>query len=261
MKKNKNIAIIFAGGSGTRMGIKDIPKQFLEINNIPIIIHTLKIFDNHPNIDEIYIGCIASWLDYLKNIVKDFNLKKVKSIIEGGDTGQDTIYKILKEARCYNDGDSIVLIHDGVRPYIPSEVIDNNIEAVKKYGTAITCTTANETILLSKNGVKVDAVPIRKEMFLGQAPQSFVLDDILDAHEQIRKINPNYENISDSCTLYNQLGKDVHMVQGAKGNLKITDSIDYFIMTAILNNLKNGKPADIPLDSVKERKAHYEENN
>ena len=231
----KCVAIIFAGGSGTRMGVKDVPKQFLEINNKPIIIYTIEYFENHKEIDEIYIACIEGWIDHLKWLLEKFNIKKVKSVIPGGATGQDTIYLALKEARKYNEENTIVLIHDGVRPYITDEVISLNIESVRKHGNAISTTTANETILLSKDGQNVDAVPIRKEMFVGQAPQSFRLGEILDAHEQMRKINPNYENISDSCTLYNMLGKKVYMVKGNKGNLKVTDPIDYYILKGILS--------------------------
>lgn len=256
----KNIAIIFAGGVGSRMGIKDVPKQFLEIFDIPIIIYTLKIFENNKNIDEIYIGCLESWIPYLKKLLKEFNIKKVKSIIPGGKTGQDTIYLTLKEARKHNDGNSIVLIHDGVRPYITDEVIKNNIESVKKYGNAISVTPTNETILISKDGTSVQDVPIRKEMFVGQAPQSFRLDDVLSAHEEIRKINREYKNVSDTCTLYHMLGRKVHMVNGNKGNLKVTDEIDYYIIKAILDYSMSTSEMLIPLNSIQERMEKYEFN-
>ncbi len=255
----KRIAIIFAGGVGMRMGVHDLPKQFLEINNKPIIIYTLEHFEKSEDIDEIYIGCIEPWIGYLKKMLKDFNITKVKSVIPGGNSGQDTIYRILKEARKYNDDNAIVLIHDGVRPYITKDVIKNNIDSVIKYGTAISTTVATETILLSEDGAKVSDVPIRKNMFVGQAPQSFRLGDIIAAHDEIRKTNPEYKNISDSCTLYHVLGKEVHMVKGNKGNLKVTDPIDYYILQAIIKFVEDGKRVVITSESANKRINDYEQ--
>ena len=110
-----NIAIIFAGGSGVRMGA-GMPKQFLEINGKPIIIHTLDNFQNSPTIDKIYIACKADYMENLKNLTNRFGITKVARIVEGGSTGQDSIYQALKAAYEENPKDSIVLIHDGVRP-------------------------------------------------------------------------------------------------------------------------------------------------
>ena len=235
----KNIAIIFAGGTGTRMGIENIPKQFLEVDGKPIIIYTLEFFQNHMEIDEIYISCIATWMDYMKELVKDFGITKVKSIVEGGKTGQDSIYNALVEAKKYNDEDANVLIHDGVRPYITYDLISDCINSVNLYGTAITCTSCFETIIISKDGNEISEVPFRKETYAAQAPQAFKLGEIIDAHKQMRKINPDYENIVDSCTLYRVLGKDVKLVQGNRGNIKVTTPEDYFQFKSLLECKKN----------------------
>ena len=250
----KKIAIVFAGGSGTRMRIQDMPKQFLEINGKPIIIYALENFQNHEEIDEIYIACIESWIEHLECIVKEFNISKVKCIIPGGNSGQETIYLALKEVRKNNPEDTIVLLHDGVRPYITPEVISENIKSVIENGNAISTTAATETSLLSKDGVNVDGVPIRKEMFIGQAPQSFRVGDILSAHEEIRKTNPTYENVSDSCTLYNMLGRKVFMVNGNKGNLKVTDPIDYHILCGIIEYLESENKDMVPKDAYARRR-------
>lgn len=145
-----NIAIIFAGGVGKRMGAK-IPKQFLKINGKPILIHTLELFQNHNNIDKIYISTIESYIPYVKEICEQYGITKLNDVVEGGNSAQESIYNALKRASEENDPDSIVLIHDGVRPFITEKVISNNIEGVKKHGNAITCTSCYETIIVSNS--------------------------------------------------------------------------------------------------------------
>ena len=159
-----NIAVIFAGGSGVRMGA-GIPKQFLEINGKPIIVHTLELFENHNEIDKIYIVMLRDYIPYMNRLVKKFALGKVCGIVEGGETGQDSIYNGLKKAQSENPDDSIVLIHDGVRPWVSYDTISRNIAGVKENGNAITCTSCYETILISENGKEVKDVPYRKNTF------------------------------------------------------------------------------------------------
>lgn len=233
-----NIAIIFAGGSGVRMGA-GMPKQFLEINGKPIIIHTLDNFQNSPSIDKIYIACKPDYIETLKKLTKRFEINKVERIVAGGSTGQDSIYRALMAAYDENDRDSIVLIHDGVRPFVSEEVIQKNIESVKAYGSGITCTSFFETPILSKTGELVEEMPLKKETFTAQAPQSFFLGDIVDAHHIIRETNPNYDDIADSCNLYFTLGKEVRIVEGNRGNIKVTTSEDYFILRALLQHREN----------------------
>ena len=185
-----NIAMIFAGGRGVRMG-SGIPKQFLEIHGKPVLVHTLELFQEHDMIDKIYISVLEDYIGKTQKLVDRYGLDKVVSIIPGGATAQDSIYNVLKDAEKENDGDSIVLLHDGVRPFVSYDTIKQNIESVQKYGSAITCTACYETILLSKSGEKVDSVPYRKDTFAAQAPQSFRLKDIIAAHDEVRAINPS----------------------------------------------------------------------
>ena len=182
-----NIAMIFAGGRGVRMG-SGIPKQFLEIHGKPVLVHTLELFQEHDMIDKIYISVLEDYIGKTQKLVDRYGLDKVVSIIPGGATAQDSIYNVLKDAEKENDGDSIVLLHDGVRPFVSYDTIKQNIESVQKYGSAITCTACYETILLSKSGEKVDSVPYRKDTFAAQAPQSFRLKDIIAAHDEVRAI-------------------------------------------------------------------------
>lgn len=233
-----NIAIIFAGGSGVRMGA-GMPKQFLEINGRPIIIHTLENFQNCDEIDKIYISCKNDYINQLSCFVKKFNINKVCKIVSGGQTGLESIYNALIAAYEENSDDSIVLIHDGVRPIIADDLIKKNIESVKKHGCGITCTPFFETPVISKDGSKIDSVLLRNEIFTAQAPQSFYLKDILDAHREVRKNNPNYDNIVDSCSLFKSQGHDIYIIQGNRGNIKVTTPEDFYVLRALLQYKEN----------------------
>ena len=235
-KEIKNIAIIFAGGTGQRMsnGENLLPKQFLKINDKPIIVHTLELFQNHEEIDKIYISIHPDYFDYMSDLVKHHYITKTAGIVKGGATGQDSIYNALKLAQEENHNKSIVLIHDGVRPNITKEVISKNIECAKQNGNAITCTSCFETILISTNHLNPKHVPYRKDTFAAQAPQSFHLGEIVNAHEKMRKINPTYTDIVDSCTLFKTLGKKTYMIPGNRGNIKITTIEDLYILRALI---------------------------
>lgn len=235
LKEKTNIAIIFAGGVGQRLnGGDSIPKQFLKVNNKPIIIHTLELFQSNENIDKIYISIVETHYDYMKELVHYYHLSKVAGITTGGATGQDSIYKALKMASDENPKDSIVLVHDGVRPNITQEVINKNIENTLKKGSAITCTPCYETVLLSNDGETPTKVPYRKETFSAQAPQTFILNELLEAHETERKTNPDYKDIIDSCTLLTKQGKQTSMIKGNFGNIKITTIEDLYILRALI---------------------------
>lgn len=231
-----NIAIIFAGGVGQRLnnGENSTPKQFLKINDKPIIIRTLELFQTHKDIDKIYISIHPDYYEYMQELVKYYYITKTSGIVNGGKTGQESIYNALKLAQKENPQDSIVLIHDGVRPNITEEVITKNIECTKKNGNAITCTSCFETILISENGINPEHVPYRKDTYAAQAPQTFHLGEVIEAHEITRKINPNYTDIVDTCTLYKTLNKKTFMVKGNRGNIKITTIEDLYILRALI---------------------------
>ena len=233
-----NIAIIFAGGSGVRMGA-GVPKQFLEINGKPILIHTLQLFQEHEEIDKIYLAMSPDYIRYTEQLVLDYRIDKMAAIVEGGETAQDSIFHALCKAQEENPGDSVVLVHDGVRPFVEYGVISDNIESVKQYGSAITCTSCFETIMISKDGETVDNLPLRKESYSAQAPQSFYLKDIISAHEAIRATESRYENMVDACTIYRALGRQPHIVIGNRGNIKVTTPEDVYMFRALLQYKEN----------------------
>ncbi len=229
-----NIAIIFAGGTGQRFSNDNLPKQFVEVYKKPLIIHTLEIFQNHNEIDKIYISILPEYFEYMENLVKQFKLSKVSKIVKGGKTAQHSIYNALKAAEKEKPSNSIVLIHDGVRPILDSYVITNNIKDVKQYGSSITCTPCYETILISDTGINPKEIPYRKNTFAAQAPQCFYLNEIISAHKEIQKTNPDYCDMIDACTIFHTLNKETHMTQGNFGNIKVTTPRDLYILEALL---------------------------
>lgn len=145
------------------------------VHGKPIIVHTIEKFEKHKDIDGIIVVCLEEWIDYMKEMQYRFRLDKIGKIVPGGSTGQLSIYNGLVAAKeVYGEDDNIVLIHDGVRPLITEQLISDNIESVKKYGTAITCAVAKETVMLVDDNNLVDDVPSREKSRFAKAPQKFL---------------------------------------------------------------------------------------
>lgn len=228
-----NIGVIFAGGAGKRMNSKERPKQFLEIFNKPIIIYTLEYFEENDEIDMVVIACLKEWMNYLENLLEKYHIKKVKKIVNGGETGQLSIYNGLCAAyELVGDEQTVVLIHDGVRPLISVDLISKNIETVKRCGSAITAGIVKETIVvIDENGV-IKHVPSRTNSRVAKAPQSFWLKDILSVHK--KALRDGIIDSIDSCTLMQMYGYKLQMVDGPYENIKITTPDDFYTMRAIL---------------------------
>lgn len=236
-----NLAVIFAGGTGARMHTKSRPKQFLELNGKPILIYTIELFDNHPQIDGIIVVCIESWIPFLNKMLRKFEISKVVKVIPGGKTGQESIYKGLCAAEEYSDihksHDSIVLIHDGVRPLITEETITDNIAKVKECGSCITCVPAIETVIIKKDDRNVVDIPKRSECRLARAPQSFYLKNIINAHRRSQAEGKN--DFIDSCSMMSYYGTELEFIEGPMENIKITTPTDYFVFRSMVEVHEN----------------------
>ena len=232
----KNIAVIFAGGVGRRMQTVSKPKQFLELNGKPVIIYTLELFDNHPQIDGIIVVCVKDWIPFLEKQLKKFEINKVISIREGGTTGQESIYNGLVATREIYGDDCNVLIHDGVRPLITEKTISDNIATVEKEGNCITCVPATETFVVTQKDGSLE-IPSRADSLIARAPQSFRLKDILAAHENARENGKN--DFIDSCTMMSHYGHTMHTIIGPMENIKITTPTDFFIFRAMVEVHEN----------------------
>lgn len=230
-------ALVFAGGSGTRMNSKSKPKQFLQFYGKELIIHTLENFQNHFEIDAITVVCIESWIPYLKKILDKYGIDKVKTIVSGGSTGQESIFKGLKAIKEFdNDEKSIVLIHDGVRPFINDDVISECIKTVKEKGSAITVVPATETIITAENG-RILSITDRSKCCLARAPQCFYLNDIIEAHE--KAVEDGNTNMIDSASLMRLYGHELYTVQGNIDNIKITTPADFYTFKALYEVREN----------------------
>ncbi|MBQ1435393.1 MAG: 2-C-methyl-D-erythritol 4-phosphate cytidylyltransferase [Clostridia bacterium] len=235
-----NAALIFAGGVGRRMNSRNIPKQFLKIDGKPIIIYTIEHFENHKDIDHICVVCLESWIPRLKEYLNEYGIKKVSCIVPGGKDGQHSIRNGLYALRDRLDDDenTIVLIHDGVRPLIDERIITENIESVKQYGTAVTVAPMVETVAnINENG-DIIAVQERPMCRIARAPQSFYLLDIIAAQEKGLREGV-MQHMVDSASLMIHYGFVLHTVDGPVENIKVTTPADFTLCKKLLQDLQN----------------------
>ena len=232
-----NIAIIFAGGTGQRMNSGTKPKQFLELHGKPIIIYTIEQFEQAKDIDGIIVVCLEEWIEQCRELIKKFLIKKVVSIIPGGKTGFESRRAGVIEASKHFSLDSIILMHDGVRPLIDEQTIYKNIECVKEYGSAITTAPAQETITIMKDDDTVGEIFDRSKCKIAKAPQCFFLGDLLKIHNQAFEDGIN--DCIDTAFLMRQYGYKLHTVAGLPENIKITTPLDFFVFRAIIDAREN----------------------
>ena len=229
-----NIALIIAGGSGNRMG-QDIPKQFMHVDNCPIIVHTMKCFQNHPDIHGIAVVCLKGWETVLQSYANQFMIDKLKWIFPGGETGMESIHNGiygLKEAGC--EDEDMVLIHDSVRPLLSQDIISSNIAICKAYGYAVTGIQCREAILESEDGFSTETSIPRDKLIRTQTPQTFRLKNIIAAHEEAKE--KGITNSVASCTLMAELGgRTMHIVPGSEKNIKVTTVEDLEMIKALMH--------------------------
>lgn len=227
-----NSVVIFAGGSGNRMNTKARPKQFLQFYGKELIVHTIENFQNHREIDNIVVACKEDWIDYMQQLVGKYNLTKVKAVVAGGDTGQMSICNGLRsvESLSQEDPHSVVLIHDGVRPFVDETLIHDCIASVLAHGSAITVVPAIETIVTIE-GNQIKTITDRSKCFHAKAPQCFYLDEILAAHDQAQA--DGNTNMIDSASLMQHYGHTLYTVQGNFDNIKITTPADFYTFRAL----------------------------
>lgn len=227
------IGLIIAGGIGQRMG-QEIPKQFINVNDKPVIIYTLEAFQKNNNIDVIAVVCVKGWEYILDVYAKQFNITKLKHIIIGGDCGQASIRNGIFELEKFYNKDDIILIHDAIRPMINDEIIDNCIEITKTYGNAITVIPCAEAMLITDDKISSNSSYPRDNLKRTQTPQGFYLKDICDLHREALE-----KGITDSiasCTLMIELNKVVYFSKGSEKNIKLTTVEDLDIFKALLQS-------------------------
>ena len=231
-----NIALIIAGGSGARMN-QDIPKQFLTVNERPVIVYTMEAFEKHPQIDAIAVVCIKGWEQVLRAYAAQFNITKLKYVIPGGENGQGSIRNGVYELEKHFDRNDIVLIHDAIRPMVSAEIISDCIRVTNEYGNAVTVIPCAEAMMQTDDGtVSVGSYP-RDRLKRTQTPQAFHIGDICDLHREA--LEAGITNSVASCTLMVEMGKQVYFSAGSEKNIKLTTIDDIDIFKALLTTKRS----------------------
>lgn len=227
----KNVALILASGTGERFGL-NIPKQFFEINGKTVLEYTLEAFEKNENIEEIILVTNPAFRYLTEDILKKNNYKKIKTLLNGGKTRVESSYIGTKEIK---DGVN-VLIHDAVRPFVSQEIIDNNIQALKKHNAVGTAIPSFDTIIeVDVDGFEVN-VPDRKFLRRIQTPQSFRSELIKKAHKLA--LGDDSASFTDDCGLILKYNLDkIFIVNGDEKNIKITTRGDLNIIKNIADNL------------------------
>lgn len=228
---SKKIAIILAGGVGNRTG-QDIPKQFLNVYDKPIIVYTLEAFQQNPTIDEIEVVCKEGWHDILKAYAKQFEIDKLKYVISGGETSQESIKLGIFNLEKELSDDDIVIIHDGVRPLVDREVLDDVVATCEEYGNAVTSLPYNEQIFVvdeKDNSITSQYIP-RDTLRRVSTPQAYKFHEIDELYHKAYSDNKGVGNSTYANTLMVDYGKKLHFAAGSDKNIKITtrDDIELF---------------------------------
>lgn len=233
-----NIGLIIAGGVGSRMKAK-IPKQFMKVEGKEVIFYTLEAFQKNRDIDAIAVVCLQGWEDVLVRGAKEYGITKMleqpdRGVVPGGDTGMHSLRNGMLYLKEHYDGDSIVVIHDAVRPLISQDIITANVAGVKRHGTAITTVPATEALLqvTDEDPDNSSVVVDRSYIARTQTPQSLRLDKFVWAHEEA--VKRGIKDTVATCTLLIELGESVHLILGEGTNFKITTQEDIDLMKAYL---------------------------
>ncbi len=230
---------ILAGGVGSRMGNYTIPKQFLTINDKPIIAHVAEKFLIHNEVDLVIVGINPAWYQNMLDIQKKF-LGQFKNlvVVKGGSDRNETINAVIREARKHSQApDDIMVTHDAVRPFVTLKMISDNIEAAKQYGVCDTVIPATDTIVYSENGSYIEDIPIRSRMYQGQTPQSFKISLFEEVYSSMSE--EELKVVTDACKMFMLKGHNVHLVEGHVSNIKITYPYDYKVAQIMMENMNH----------------------
>lgn len=222
-----NVALIIAGGSGSRMG-QDIPKQFINVHDKPVIVYTLESFQNHPLIDSIEVVCIDGWHDVLKAYAKQFGITKLKWVVSGGQTGQESIRNGVYNLEGQINGDDIVIIHDGIRPLVDSSILTDVINKCEQYGNAVTSLPYNEQIfIVDENSPDTTTRFIPRETLRRvSTPQAYKFDLLNSKYHEAFEKKIGIYGSSYTNTMMVELGVTLHFASGSEKNIKLTTKDD-----------------------------------
>lgn len=224
-----NLAIILAGGKGHRMG-QDIPKQFINVYDKPILIYTLEGFQHHPQIDAIEVVCIEGWHDVVWAYAKQFGISKLKWITVGGETGQESIRNGVFNLYGKCDKKDVIIIHDGIRPLVDQTVLSDVIVKCRQYGNAVTALPYNEQIFIVDNDISTVEYIQREKIRRVSTPQAYEFGKLYLAYQEAFEKKIGISPSSYVNTMMVELGERLYFAAGSEKNIKLTtkDDIDLF---------------------------------
>ena len=233
-----NVAIILAGGSGHRMG-QDVPKQFINVYDKPVIVYTLEGFQKHPLIDAIEVVCIDGWHDVLRAYAKQFNISKLRWVISGGETGQESIRNGVFNLEGKIDPEDIVIIHDGIRPLIDDTVLSDVISKCQKYGNGVTSLPYNEQIFVMDDEISTVKYIPRETLRRVSTPQAYKFDKLLWGYKKAFEEKIGIYGSSYTNTMMVELGERLYFAAGSDKNIKLTTKDDLELFKAYLKSDKD----------------------
>lgn len=238
MDENTVYGVILAGGTGTRMGNVEKPKQFMELGGKPIIVHTVEKFIMNTEFCKILVLTPKQWIKHTEDLLRKYVPKDERLlVIEGGASRNDTIMNAIayieKEGKLSED--TIIVTHDSVRPFVTHRILEENIRYAKEYGACDTVIPATDTIVESKNKQMISNIPDRSTMYQGQTPQSFRAKQLKEIYESLTK--EEKEILTDACKILVIKGENVHLVDGEESNIKITYPYDLRVAEALLGGV------------------------
>lgn len=238
------VAIVIAGGKGSRTG-QQIPKQFINVFDKPIIIYTLEKFEAHKEIDAIEVVCLKGWEEVLRTYALQYGISKLRWIIPGGRSGQESIYNGLVNLENTCRAEDIVIIHDGIRPMVEEEIISSCISCCNKYGNGITALPIYEQIFKVSDEISTNEYIPREQLRILQTPQAYRYQELYEAYKEgYRRESPMHAS-SYANTLMADLGHVLYFSRGSTKNMKITTNEDIEIFKAMLKNRTGEKINDI----------------
>lgn len=231
-----NIAVLLAGGVDPSFKM-DIPKQFVNVYNRPIIVYTMEIFQNHPDIDAIMIACIPGWERMVEAYAKQFNIAKLRCVITGGSCGQETSKLAVDRLMETCTRDDIIVLHDAIRPMVSDEIISDSIKTCRNKGMGIAAVTSMDNVMMTDDGMTGKLSISRYAFRRIQTPQTYFLGELKDAHEEALNMNIRSEN--DTNNMISRIGRDVSFSKGSDTNIKI-NTVEDVAMFKALYTMKNG---------------------
>ncbi len=230
---------ILAGGVGRRMQNGDLPKQFLMLANKPIVIHTVEAFLANSRIDKLYIGVPSVWCGYTETLIEKYIKFRREDVVvcEGGEDRNGTIMNIIDRIKAEHgeSGEHYIVTHDAVRPFVSARIINENIDAVQKYGAVDTCVCAVDTIVESEDGKFIKSIPERRFMYQGQTPQSFRIELLERLYASLD--SEQKKILTDACKICVMKDTPVYIVEGDVSNMKITTVPDYKMAAALVGGI------------------------